>query len=170
MSTMELEIGGYYYIAKDKAYYCMRGEYDNINEVPLAPCIYVLGDRVYIRRIDENKKAEYLQNLKNSNKYNSKKIDKKSRLLRTEPLNIDDELMILAKIILKGYTISMFKDLFQNNNIDENISEMNNLRRTIEDGGSLSFKRFKEICELTGRDYHIYLTDKGVKGEFVINK
>jgi hypothetical protein len=74
-----------------------------------------------------------------------------SRLLDVDVKQNDNDLMVIAKQLLKGMTLNQFKALF------DNVSTLNNFRREIESSisGNLTWNRFIYLLDLLGCDYHL---------------
>jgi hypothetical protein len=132
---LRLDIGCYKYIGKVKT----------MKEVPNTNCLYVIDEYLYIRRVDLNK----LNRLKTIEK--PVKIADESDELDLEVHPGDDAPLIIVKELLKGFTKTMFRSLFDND------SDMNNMRRAIEKSpnGQLSIGRFRTILEKLGLKYKI---------------
>ena len=132
---LRLDIGCYKYIGKVKA----------MRDVPNTNCLYVIDEYLYIRRVDLNK----LNRLKTIEK--PVKIADESDELDLEVHPGDDAPLIIVKELLKGFTKTMFRSLFDND------SDMNNMRRAIEKSpnGQLSIGRFRTILEKLGLKYKI---------------
>ena len=116
-----------------------------MKEVPNTNCLYVIDEYLYIRRVDLNK----LNRLKTIEK--PVKIADESDELDLEVHPGDDAPLIIVKELLKGFTKTMFRSLFDND------SDMNNMRRAIEKSpnGQLSIGRFRTILEKLGLKYKI---------------
>ena len=155
MIAMNFKVGSYYKLS-DNETYIFRGRYQSIDEVPQIQCLFVIGNGLYKRKINQEKYLEYLSRLKSDYNRVSRENNTESRLLYLEVLPKDNNLMIIIKQLLKGYTINKFKTLFGGN-----VSEMNNFRRTIEQGGDLSYKRFAQLCEMLNKQINIIITDIG---------
>lgn len=132
---LRLDIGCYKYIGKVKS----------CKEVPNTNCLYVIDEYLYIRRVDLNK----LNRLKTIEK--PVKVVDDSDELDLEVHPGDDAPLIIVKELLKGFTKTTFRSLFDND------SDMNNMRRTIEKSpnGQLSIGRFRTILEKLGLKYKI---------------
>ena len=77
----------------------------------------------------------------------------------SEPLNItinenDNELLIIAKELLKGMTINTFKNLF------DSVSDYNNIKREILEGNKMTWNRFLLLIDLLGFSYNLQITQK----------
>ena len=134
------------YVRMDLDYYKFIGSVDKISEVPISNCLYTIDGLLYIRKIDLNR----LKRIKAIKEPVVKNVDDTLELdLKIKPG--DDSTLIIVKELLKGFTKSMFRQLFDND------SDMNNMRRAIEKSpnGQLSLNRFKYILNKLGLKYKI---------------
>ena len=117
-------------------YYKFIGSVSSIKKVPVTNCLFTYDNLLYIRKIDLNR----LKRIKTLKEPIVKNTDDSLELdLKINPG--DDTTLIIVKGLLKGFTKSTFRKLFDND------SDMNNMRRAIEksQNGKLSFDRFKYI-------------------------
>ena len=134
------------YVRMGLDYYKFIGSVDKISEVPVSNCLYTIDGLLYIRKIDLNR----LKQIKAIKEPVVKNVDDTLELdLKIKPG--DDSTLIIVKELLKGFTKSMFRQLFDND------SDMNNMRRAIEKSpnGQLSLNRFKYILNKLGLKYKI---------------
>ena len=133
------------YLKLDTGYYKYIGKVNCIKEVPNSNCLYVIGEYLYIRRVDLNK----LNKLKPIEKPIKETDDSDELDLEVKPG--DDSTLVIVKELLKGFTKNSFRKLFDND------SDMNNMRRAIEKSpnGQLSLNRFRMILEKLGLKYKI---------------
>lgn len=134
------------YVRMGLDYYKFIGAVDKISEVPVSNCLYTIDGLLYIRKIDLNR----LKQIKAIKEPVVKNVDDTLELdLKIKPG--DDSTLIIVKELLKGFTKSMFRQLFDND------SDMNNMRRAIEKSpnGQLSLNRFKYILNKLGLKYKI---------------
>ena len=134
------------YVRMGLDYYKFIGAVDKISEVPISNCLYTIDGLLYIRKIDLNR----LKRIKAIKEPVVKNVDDTLELdLKIKPG--DDSTLIIVKELLKGFTKSMFRQLFDND------SDMNNMRRAIEKSpnGQLSLNRFKYILNKLGLKYKI---------------
>jgi hypothetical protein len=133
------------YLKLDTGYYKYIGKVDTIKQVPNSNCLYVIGEYLYIRRVDINK----LNKLKPIEKPIKEQDDSDELDLEVKPG--DDSTLVIVKELLKGFTKNTFRKLFDND------SDMNNMRRAIEKSpnGQLSLNRFRMILDKLGLKYKI---------------
>ena len=134
------------YVRMGLDYYKFIGAVAKISEVPVSNCLYTIDGLLYIRKIDLNR----LKQIKAIKEPVVKNVDDTLELdLKIKPG--DDSTLIIVKELLKGFTKSMFRQLFDND------SDMNNMRRAIEKSpnGQLSLNRFKYILNKLGLKYKI---------------
>jgi hypothetical protein len=123
----------------------MKDKDENIDRT--VDSIYKIGCKVYYS------KAKTEKFIIPKNKVTKKEIDN-SRLLDIAIRPEDNDLMVIIKQLLKGWTLNSFKELFPK----DNVSAMNNARRELEksDGNSsLSWNRFCEFVALLGAKYYL---------------
>lgn len=138
-------------------YYKFIGNVKKIHQVPATNCLFALDGLLYIRKIDLNR----LRVIKNLKEPVVKSTDDSTELdLKINPG--EDDTLIIVKELLKGFTKSSFKKLFDND------SEMNNMRRAIEKSpnGQLSLKRFKYILNKLGLRYKIVVFEEDIPPAF----
>lgn len=137
-----LIVGNMYNILGE--FYEYVGSYSTIKEVPNRRCIYVIGQSLY-RRVIKFPES-YVP---------GKKIhkDANSRLLSIQVADEDNDLMVIVKNLLRNYTVDDFKNLFTD------VSEMYNMLRAIENGGDLSWNRFRTMIEKIGLEYSLHVID-----------
>jgi hypothetical protein len=113
-------------------------------------CLYRIGRRVYYRnpiapKIDLNKL-----------KIEKKEVDT-SKLLDVEIKEKDNELLIIVKELLRGYTNNAFKKLFTS------VSEYNNIRREIagdNNNGQITWNRFRYLLDMLNFDYELKIMER----------
>ena len=138
-------------------YYKFIGSVPSIKKVPVTNCLFTYDNLLYIRKIDLNR----LKRIKTLKEPIVKNTDDSLELdLKINPG--DDTTLIIVKGLLKGFTKSTFRKLFDND------SDMNNMRRAIEksQNGKLSFDRFKYILNKLGIKYKIILFEEDLPPAF----
>jgi len=139
-----LEPGKYYSMDNGSAYYLYAGVFQDVKEVPPHPCLFVVGNRLYRRKLNPT----YAHRKKRK-----KKVTDNSRLLDATIRDEDNDLMVIIKQLLAEnmVTTDQFKSLF------DNVSDMNNMRRAIECGGqgNFSWNRFKQMIEKLNYVYRL---------------
>jgi hypothetical protein len=112
--------------------------------------LFRIKNRLYYNKPIENSGTPFIIPKK------KKEIDT-SDILDTTIKENDNELMVIAKELLKGMTVNSFKSLFTS------ISDYNNVRReiTCSNNGNLTFNRFRFLCDLLGFSYKIEVKKKG---------
>ena len=138
-------------------YYKFIGSVSSIKKVPVTNCLFTYDNLLYIRKIDLNR----LKRIKTLKEPIVKNTDDSLELdLKINPG--DDTTLIIVKGLLKGFTKSTFRKLFDND------SDMNNMRRAIEksQNGKLSFDRFKYILNKLGIKYKIILFEEDLPPAF----
>ncbi len=141
------------------SWYMYLGHFNSKDEVPNVMGLYSISDKLYRRYQDPEKMQRFSQSNKLPREKAVSREDDESRPLRTDIYLEDNELMVIIKERLKGYTLQQFKDMYND------ISDMNNARRTIEypGQGNLSWNRFKDILGRSHANFEIivYADDAG---------
>lgn len=155
--TNEILIKKNDYVRMGLDFYKFIGGVKCIKEVPVTNCMYTIDGLLYIRKIDLNR-LRIVKNLKEpivKNTDDSLELD-----LKINPG--DDVTLIIIKELLKGFTKSSFRKLFDND------SDMNNMRRAIEKSpnGQLSLNRFKYILNKLGLKYKIVIFEEDIPPAF----
>jgi len=144
--------GEYYELGYAKEYYMYAGVFESIEDVPKTSCLYVIGNKLYKRKLN----MDYINKMKVTKKKNVVKPE--GRMLDVTIKDDDDELMVIIKKLLElnNITIDKFKEMF------DDVSEMNNMRRAIEcaNNGSLSWKRFRQMLDKLGLKYKLTIYAK----------
>lgn len=147
-SGYPLIIGNVYSVANE--FWVYAGDFVHKKDVPNVPCCYTMGDEFRIRRITPNTFAPKPKD--------KRKRNDDDRPIDTEIKDNDNTLMILIKTALKHNDVTRgdFKLLYQN------VSDMNNSLRCIENGENLSWARFVDLCRRLGVTYDlsIYANDQ----------
>lgn|SRR5574344_35072 len=155
--TNEIVIRKNDYVRMGLDYYKFIGNVKTIKQVPVTNCMYTIDGLLYIRKIDMNR----LRRIKNIKEPVVKNPDDTLELdLKVKPG--DDITLIIIKELLKGFTKSTFRKLFDND------SDMNNMRRALEKSpnGQLSLNRFKYILNKLGLKYKIVVFSDDIPDAF----
>ena len=104
--------------------------------------------------------TKLIEKIKQKKALPKNKNDDNSRLLDTTIKESDDHLMVVAKTTLNKLqiTVNDFKSLF------DNVSEMNNIRREIEHGHTMTLSRFSYIMDKLGCSFHMVVELPNGKG------
>lgn len=135
-------------------YYCWEGSwyqymgiYKAKSDVPAQQCIYVIANRMYLRKKDFR-----MEELDRAASKKKRTVDN-SRELVTDVRLDDNELMVQIKMLYRGTTLQQFKEMYPD------VSDMNNARRTIECAGqgNLSWTRFVDFIKRKKAEYEIII-------------
>lgn len=139
----------------DGSYWKSIGRVKSKKEVPNIRCVYVIGETVYKRDYDQNKikkmkvKKKEFESDNMSNPSNDTK-------LKVDIKNEDKELMVIVKELLKGFTLRDFKKLYG----EDNLPEMYNMKKAIENSHDLSWKKFNSIIHALNLEYEVTIRKK----------
>lgn len=130
-------------------FYVFRGRFEKKRDVPIERCVFIMGDRI-IRRNWDDKRIEYEIKKRKDN------VPKNTRNVDSEKIDVriktgDNELMVNIKEILdaNSVTVDDFREFFKN----DKVSDMNNMKRAIEQGNSLSWNKFLYMLEKMDYEY-----------------
>ena len=152
----KLVIGDSYYFVGQ--WWVYVGDFTDISRVPNVDCCYTIGNQIRVHR-----KFRHMSSQGNIRKVTRKRADD-SRPINTDITDQDGMLMVMMKEILakKHITRGVFKDLYKGAD-----SDMNNCLRLVEQGNSLTFARFEDLCSRIKLPYKVtvYDTDGSILSE-----